>query len=61
MSKYKVIMVCKESWRAEAEVVVKNGTSLEKVKDIAWSKFDKLCSNTDLEQENDTKVVLLSC
>ena len=54
MKKYKVTMICKEIWRAEIGVEA-NGVDMEKVKDVAWAKFDKI-RKKDLEQENYTKV-----
>lgn len=53
-AKYRVVMICKEIWRAET-VVEADGVDTEKVKDIAWAKFDKI-RKKDLEQENYTKV-----
>ena len=56
--KYKVIMICKEIWRAETTVTTGKHTPLEEVKDMAWEDFDKL-REKDLEQENYTKVIKL--
>ena len=55
VKKFRVVMVCKEIWRAETTMEVPKGTSLEKVKDLAWARFDKI-SSKDLEQDNYTKV-----
>ena len=54
--RYKVIMICREIWRAETVVDIGDSTiDLEGVKDLAWRDFDKNKSK-DLEQENFTKV-----
>ena len=53
--KAKVIMVCKEIWRAE---VIGEGKDMEEIKDNAWAQFDKLCDK-NLEQENYTKLIML--
>lgn len=59
MAKYKVVMICREIWRAEAFVDIGEGDAdLEEVKDLAWLQFNKNKSK-DLEQENFTKVVLI--
>ena len=55
--KYKVIMVCKEIWRAKT-VIDTDDTNMENVKDVAWSQFDSL-RKKDLEQENYTKVEII--
>ena len=52
--KYKVTMICREIWRAET-VVETDDANMEKVKDVAWAEFDKICKK-GLEQENYTKV-----
>lgn len=52
--KYKVTMICKEIWRAEA-IVETNDADMEKLKDMAWVEFDEIRTK-DLEQENYTKV-----
>ena len=50
-------MVCKETWRAET-IIESRDFDLEKIKDKAWSKFNKI-SSQDLEQDNYTKVELI--
>ena len=58
--KYKVTMICREIWRAETVVDTGKGDAdLEDVKDLAWLKFDDNKSKS-LEQENFTKVELIS-
>lgn len=53
--KFKVTMICKETWRAEIILTVPANIALEKIKDNAWADFDKICSK-DLEQDNYTKI-----
>ena len=52
--KYKVTMICREIWRAEA-IVEHSNNDHEVIKDKAWAMFDIIKDGT-LEQENFTKV-----
>lgn len=55
MAKFKVIMICREIWRAET-IVDHDNNDHEQIKDKAWAGFDVL-KEGNLEQENFTKVI----
>ena len=67
MKKFLVTMACKEISRAKVVIDYEPGpldnglqeVDLEMIKDLAWAKFDAN-SKKDLEQENSTKVELVS-
>lgn len=59
MKKYAVTMICKETTRA-VTMIDSDSKDLEKIKDLAWAKFDSAIRDQKiLEQDNFTKVELL--